>query len=493
MNKDGNVVFPVKPGIVNFQAASSKGGQSKVSSKIYNNNLKQSKTILLKKKIGDIGITKYLPSFSKEWKNTIYSYNKNTLKNIPVNDLNINKIIKGYFNLYFKDHKYTGSKFILLKRRRNLLRRIHVSNAEIKHTNNKAIITLYTLNREKNVLKKKYLKINKKISKKLIAKRYFLLYKENIEKIYKILGEYKDQYIFISDIIRKTKFIKYKLEYLNKFIKLKDLYLKKVWGVILNQYARKYLKYLRKYDLLYSLNQYKFNRLVFLPKLSNILNKILGKKIEYNIINLKSVAYHTDLFTNALALKLRKRRINYINSMFSILNRAYLPNINTIKERSIIKGDQKMDLFQSKFKDLKIISNIVFPAMPEGIAGSLAKSSSLSKLLDGTYPSDINNGIMHSSDANKENIHNTIYNSIGYKNMAGIRLEVKGRLTKRYRADRSIYSLKWKGGLKNVDSSFRGLSSVLFRGNSKSNVTYSIAKSKRRIGAFAVKGWIGGK
>jgi hypothetical protein len=181
---------------------------------------------------------------------------------------------------------------------------------------------------------------------------------------------------------------------------------------------------------------------VFLPKLSNILNKILGKKIEYNIINLKSVAYHTDLFTNALALKLRKRRINYINSMFSILNRAYLPNINTIKERSIIKGDQKMDLFQSKFKDLKIISNIVFPAMPEGIAGSLAPTSSLSKLLDGTYPSDINNGIMHSSDANKENIHNTIYNSIGYKNMAGIRLEVKGRLTKRNRADRALFKVK---------------------------------------------------
>nr|QJQ35089.1 ribosomal protein S3 [Fusarium acutatum] len=478
MNKSGNVDKSLRP--------------SKM--KIYNNNLKRSgapKTILLKKKIGDIGITKYLPSFSKEWKNTIYSYNKNTLKNIPVNDLNINKIIKGYFNLYFKDHKYTGSKFILLKRRRNLLRRIHVSNAEIKHTNNKAIITLYTLNREKNVLKKKYLKINKKISKKLIAKRYFLLYKKNIKKIYKILGEYKDQYIFISDIIRKTKFIKYKLEYLNKFIKLKDLYLKKVWGVILNQYARKYLKYLRKYDLLYSLNQYKFNRLVFLPILSNILNKIIGKKIEYNIINLKSVAYHTDLFTNALALKLRKRRINYINSMFSILNRAYLPNINTIKERSIIKGDKKMDLFQGKFKDLKIISNMNasnIPALQE------LEAPSLSKLLDGAYSSDVNiGGTVTSFTQANENIHNTIYNSIGYKNMGGIRLEVKGRLTKRYRADRSVYSLKWKGGLKNVDSSFRGLSSVLFRGNSKSNVTYSIAKSKRRIGAFAVKGWIGGK
>jgi hypothetical protein len=28
------------------------------------------------------------------------------------------------------------------------------------------------------------------------------LYKENIHKIYKILGKYKDQYIFINDIIR---------------------------------------------------------------------------------------------------------------------------------------------------------------------------------------------------------------------------------------------------------------------------------------------------
>ena len=45
--------------------------------------------------------------------------------------------------------------------------------------------------------------------------------------------------------------------------------------------------------------------------------------------------------------------------------------------------------------------------------------------------------------------------------MGGIRLEVKGRLTKRYRADRSVFKVKWKGGLKNIDSSFKGLSSVI--------------------------------
>nr|QDD68327.1 small subunit ribosomal protein 3 [Ilyonectria sp.] len=452
-----------------------------IKMEIFNNNLiKNSKTIFLKKKIGDVGMIKYLPSFAKEWKNTIYSFNKNTLKNIPVNDININKIIKGYFNLYFKDNKYTGSKYILLKRRRNLLRRIHVSNAELKHTNNKAIITLYTINREKNVLKKKYLKINKRIGQRLIAKRYFLLYKNNIHKIYNILNKYKEagvnnnERIFINDIIRKKEFIKYKLQYLNKFITLKNLYLKKVWGILLKNYARKYLRLLRKYDLLYSLNQYKFNNSIFLPILSNILNKIIGKNIEYNIINLKSVAYNTDLFTNALALKLRKKRINYMKNMFSILNRAYLPNVNTIKERS--KGMIHASMFHTPDnKDLKIISNIAH--------------NNLSNLLDGIYRTNTKQNHVNTA----ESIHNKIYDSVGYKNMGGIRLEVKGRLTKRYRADRSIYSLKWKGGLKNIDSSFKGLSSVLFRGNSKSNVTYSIAKSKRRIGAFAVKGWIGGK
>jgi hypothetical protein len=47
--------------------------------------------------------------------------------------------------------------------------------------------------------------------------------------------------------------------------------------------------------------------------------------------------------------------------------------------------------------------------------------------------------------------------------------------------------------LKNIDSSFKGLSSVLFRGNTPSNISYTMHNSKRRIGAFAVKGWLSGK
>jgi hypothetical protein len=100
----------------------------------------------------------------------------------------------------------------------------------------------------------------------------------------------------------------------------------------------------------------------------------------------------------------------------------------------------------------------------------------------------LKNNFEEKSASNNENIYNIIYNSIKYKNMSGIQIEVKGRLTKRYRADRSVFTLKRKGGLKNIDSSFKGLSSVLFRGNTTSNTSYSFSKSKRRVGAFAVKG-----
>ena len=77
--------------------------------------------------------------------------------------------------------------------------------------------------------------------------------------------------------------------------------------------------------------------------------------------------------------------------------------------------------------------------------------------------------------------------------MAGVKIRVKGRLTKRYRADRAVFKFKWKGGLKNIDSAFKGLSSVVFRGYLDSNVEKSLLTSKRRIGSFAVKGWFGGK
>jgi hypothetical protein len=77
--------------------------------------------------------------------------------------------------------------------------------------------------------------------------------------------------------------------------------------------------------------------------------------------------------------------------------------------------------------------------------------------------------------------------------MRGIRIEVKGRATRRLTASRSTFKMKWKGGLKNVDSSFKGLSAILLRGHMKSNLQYTYIGTKNRNGAIGVKGWVSSK
>ena len=55
-----------------------------------------------------------------------------------------------YFNNEFLKTKYISRR----KKRANDFK-IYVSKAEIKHTNNKAIITIYLFNKEKSILKRK--------------------------------------------------------------------------------------------------------------------------------------------------------------------------------------------------------------------------------------------------------------------------------------------------------------------------------------------------
>ena len=86
-----------------------------------------------------------------------------------------------------------------------------------------------------------------------------------------------------------------------------------------------------------------------------------------------------------------------------------------------------------------------------------------------------------------------VLKSLKHLKLRGIRVEAKGRLTRRFTASRSVFKMKWKGGLKNVDSSFRGLSAIMLRGIFKSNVQYSVISSKNRNGAFGVKGWVSSK
>ncbi len=97
---------------------------------------------------------------------------------------------------------------------------------------------------------------------------------------------------------------------------------------------------------------------------------------------------------------------------------------------------------------------------------------------------------MQSKEVQTLSTTNTVLDSINNKSITGIRLEATGRLTRRNVAARSIHKLRYKGNLKNMDSSYKGFSSVLLRGHAKSNVQYTKLKSKLRIGSFGLKGWV---
>jgi hypothetical protein len=88
----------------------------------------------------------------------------------------------------------------------------------------------------------------------------------------------------------------------------------------------------------------------------------------------------------------------------------------------------------------------------------------------------------------RKSLQESIINNLKYKNFFGFRLQANGRLSKRFTASRSVSKLRYQGNLINIDSSYYGLSSVLLKGNLKSNVQFTKLNSKTRIGSFGLKG-----
>lgn len=377
-----------------------------------------------------VGKQKYTPPVSKEWKNNIYAFNIFNLKNLPVFDININELIKNYFNLYF------NPKFLHIKKYKNhkSFNKIFVSKAEVKHNNNKAIITVYVYNREKISLLKRI---------KFIEDYYF-----RIANYIKFLEFPKELYINPSTIY--LKFVKATF--------IKELIL------------------LRKYKLRLNLNKNKFEeKLLF--KLKNLIVKFFNKKVEFNIVNLKSIIFNSDFFTRMLAQK-TKNNNNVLKTMNKILNKVVIPKVNKIIEKSATIKSIDFNLLENRFKSLNV--------------SSILNNNNLWELLNNLYYNVYSNS-KDFFNKNYAKIYEIIFNSIKYKNIGGVRLEAKGRLSKRSRADRSKFKVKWKGGLRNIDSSYKGLSTANIRGYQRINLDYTLFTSKRRVGAFAVKGWVSGK
>jgi len=186
------------------------------------------------------------------------------------------------------------------------------------------------------------------------------------------------------------------------------------------------------YEQLVFINKSKFNY-NYLQFLKKYLEKIYNKNVEFNLVNLRRFYLNSDILSESIALKIRKNR------------RKLLKFLNTLKRK--VKVRNKKNLY---YKPI------------------------LSKL----------------NNVNKKYLEEVVLRDIKHKHVTGFRLETSGRLTRRYTASRSISKLRYKGNLLNIDSSYRGLSSALLKGNLKSNLQYTKLKSKTRIGSFGTKSWV---
>jgi hypothetical protein len=394
----------------------------------------------------------HFPPSINEWHNSVYSYRKKTLVSLIVKDSTVYTLLDNYFNL--KPNNWLKIK---IKRKWQSLKRIFISRPEIKHTSNKVIITVYTLNKEKLYFLKKLKNLNKMFIHAIKYKRNFKFKLKKKFKNWSFINKYILKGITSQFIIKikKTKIINFFYSLItNK--SLKDIYLKEKKNLFILNVIKKVLTFKLKkiyiyktYTSLLYLNNYKYNTNLLLG-LKNILFKIYRKKIELNVINLKYLFLENSILANAVVRKLNNRKKRILKVIRKALRIANIPELDPLFKIRVTKrifSKNKKDFHYTKYND------IIFKS--------------------------------------KSSILTIVLNNLKNKHVIGLRLEGKGRLTRRLTASRSILKSYYTGGLKNIFSSFQGLSTVMLRGFVNSNVQYTNVNSKNRNGSFGLKSWIG--
>lgn len=508
-----------------------------------NNSTKPRLNSLVKNTISPM---KHHPASTKEWFNSIYTYNNNSVKNLPALDKSLSKIIKSYFNssiaIEDKNAKSQAKTRFFTRYKRTSLKNIFVGKAELKHTNDKVIITLYVFDGERNFLMKKFNSF-----RRLVFTNYKLLtfikqsYKILPRTIYKYIGlnsemsnlirayvsskelsslEQRDLFkninnlnvnshkldfinnnffkdklssqYFISNNISPANSI-YAHQETNNFLMMETKELENVFSLLsLTSLAksnfadgniRDTLSRIKKEINLainpfketissLVLNHNKFNR--YILRLTPLISKLYGKKVEFNIIKLKTLYLNSDIFTQAISIKLKGRNNKILGVLRSALSLIKIPNMISSSERYI--KDNRGLVWANKAKNLFVNSPIT------GVKNKDQVTSHFNDILS------------HKEiDSFGSELPKFVCANLKYKIMAGVRLEARGRLTKRLTASRAVFKVRWKGGLKDPESRYKGISTIMLRGCSKGNIDYGITNSSARNGAFGIKGWISGR
>jgi hypothetical protein len=374
-----------------------------------------------------------------------FKYVLNLLKKIKAKSKNL------IFGLQINEKKAVLNMRYIFKFRNSKFNKYELNKLKsIRLNNHKLRSMLYSLGKNKrqrkiNMYKAillKYINMSKFIDKEYRIK------KNNIAKY----SNFNKNFLRKIKLINKKGLLLLRLMNENKYLIIKTLKQSKnkkiniyISNYIINFYKNFIKKSLRKlqlylyYKQLIYINKSKYNY-TYLQYLSKHLYSLYNKNIEYNLINLKRFYLHSDILSESMTLKLANKR----RSMFKYLNR--------LKQKVKIKR-------KNFFLDKKILNNNL----------DCKKNPMISNSLE-----------------------NNVIDRLKYKHTSGFRLEAKGRLTKRHKAARSVSKVKYKGNLLNIDCSYKGLSTILLKGNLRSNLQYTKLKSKSRIGSFGIKGWLSG-
>ena len=390
--------------------------------------------------------------------------------------------------------------FFNTRRNKNYFK-LFISSGEIKNSSN-----LINKNRKSRKIKNFIYKLRNLHRLFVISKMYNNIYTESnlsqnnpggfalglkkkffgLKNLYKIL---KKSSLKESSIIKKINIVSLKgSRIIRKVRKHKNFIIKTLkWKNqnFLNYETKYYKNFIQKsyskemlylyYTQMLSFNNNKFKNW-FLLGLKEIISKIYHKKVEFNFVNLKYLHLNSDIFSESIAIKLRKRQNRLLSVLKKALKLVKLPSLNKLSfyDKKVHKK------FINKYKTLNLNTFISMLSKDKDV---------LQGLLYKIFP---NMGKTKSSNLSqkKTSLLKNVLNSIKHKAVYGVRLEATGRLSRRLTASRSVFKLKYKGSLKNIDSSYKNLSSVMLRGNTKSNIQYTKISSKTRNGSFGLKGWV---
>lgn len=389
--------------------------------------------------------TIFYPS-NKEWFSIIYCYKKSYAKALIILDKLVNYLYTTYFNM-----SENFIKWIFKRRRSNKTRysadKIYISRQESRHTNNELMILLY-------VYKKKIFNLERVIRKAFVLKRKNKKNKEEFfNKLWSIL---KERFLLFEEWKRN---ISYSIpNYIGSNLKLIP-YIKHTISKNIFFLRRKYDKLeqvMYKYVSNVNFNQLKSNGLFINYKklgINSMIEKIYHKKIEVKLVTLKSIHLNSDVFSSAVALKLRDRKNKAVRVLRKAINQmTKIPDLHTIRI---------FDDYEEQIGEISLVSEKIY-----------------------------NTNIAYVNDHLNNTEENNFLNNIKQQVVSGVRFEASGRLTRRLTAMRAVFKYRYTGSLKNLRSSINNKPSTILRGNLKSNGQYIVLEHKTRNGAFGLKGWV---